>query len=55
MPRLLGKEERKWASYDNDGAWGAGLTKKIFFLHVPFPSSMIFKEMECGPDCWYLY
>jgi len=26
------------------------LTRKIFFLHVPFPPSMIFKEMECGPE-----
>jgi trehalose 6-phosphate synthase/phosphatase len=50
MPCLLGNEERKRASYNNDGAGGARLTKKIFFLHVPSPPSMIFKEMECGPD-----
>ena len=44
MPRLLGNEERKASGP------GARLTKKIFFLRVPFPPSMIFKEMECGPD-----
>ena len=44
MPRLLGDEERR-----ANGS-GVRLTKKIFFLHGPFPPSMIFKEMECGPD-----
>jgi trehalose 6-phosphate synthase/phosphatase len=49
MPRLLGDEEKKMTN--DDGVGGAArLTKKIFFLHVPFPPSMIFKEMECGPD-----
>jgi len=40
LPRMLGDEERK--------SKVARLTKKIFFLHIPFPVSMIFKEMECG-------
>ena len=42
FPRLLGEEEKK-----NNAP---RLTKKIFFLHIPFPASMLFKEMECGPD-----
>jgi trehalose 6-phosphate synthase/phosphatase len=46
MPRLLVNEERKMTKANGGGR----LTKKIFFLHVPFPPSMIFKEMECGPD-----
>ena len=46
MPRLLVNEERKMTKTNGGGR----LTKKIFFLHVPFPPSMIFKEMECGPD-----
>ena len=50
MPRLLGSKEWKRASYDKKGARGARLMKKIFFLQVPFPPSMIFKEMECGAD-----
>jgi hypothetical protein len=41
LPKLLGDEEKK--------ANAPSLTKKIFFLHIPFPVSMIFKELECGP------
>jgi len=41
LPQMLGDEEKKTKS--------VRLTKKIFFLHIPFPVSMIFKEMECGP------
>eukprot|EP00581_Thalassiosira_minuscula_P011072 CAMPEP_0183718280 /NCGR_PEP_ID=MMETSP0737-20130205/11582_1 /TAXON_ID=385413 /ORGANISM="Thalassiosira miniscula, Strain CCMP1093" /LENGTH=1219 /DNA_ID=CAMNT_0025947815 /DNA_START=1 /DNA_END=3660 /DNA_ORIENTATION=- len=44
LPRMLGDEEKKLRGPS------ARLTKKIFFLHIPFPVSMIFKEMECGPD-----
>lgn len=39
LPRLLGEEEVKI---------GSRQTKKIFYLHIPFPVSMIFKEMEFG-------
>ena len=42
LPRMLGDEEKKLEA--------PKLTKKIFFLHIPFPVSMIFKEMECGPS-----
>ena len=39
LPRMLGEEEAKM---------GRRLSKKIFYLHIPFPVSMIFKEMEFG-------
>lgn len=39
LPRMLAEEETKI---------GSRLTKKIFYLHIPFPVSMIFKEMEFG-------
>ena len=40
LPQMLGEEEKRL----NDPK----MTKKIFFLHIPFPVSMIFKEIECG-------
>ncbi|KAL7552438.1 hypothetical protein ACHAWF_015709, partial [Thalassiosira exigua] len=46
LPRLLGDEERTLPTFEGRRS----PTKKIFFLHIPFPVSMIFKEMECGPD-----
>lgn len=39
LPRMLRNEEQMIQR---------PLTKTIFFLHIPFPVSMIFKEMECG-------
>jgi trehalose 6-phosphate synthase/phosphatase len=27
---------------------GRRLTRKVFFLHIPFPTSQIFRELECG-------
>jgi trehalose 6-phosphate synthase/phosphatase len=48
MPRMLVDEEKKMTK--SKLAEGGRLTKKIFFLYVPFPPSMIFKEMECGPE-----
>jgi trehalose 6-phosphate synthase/phosphatase len=24
--------------------------RKVFFLHIPFPTSQIFRELECGED-----
>ncbi len=41
LPKVLSDEEKKVKA--------PRLTKKIFFLHIPFPVSMIFKELECGP------
>ncbi len=29
---------------------GKTVTKKIFLLHIPFPTSQIFRELECGED-----
>mmetsp|Transcript_13808 Transcript_13808/g.23980 ORF Transcript_13808/g.23980 Transcript_13808/m.23980 type:complete len:932 (+) Transcript_13808:2-2797(+) len=26
------------------------LSRKVFFLHIPFPTSQIFRELECGED-----
>jgi len=40
LPRMLVEEEKKMKA--------PRLTKKIFFLHIPFPVSMIFKEMKGG-------
>jgi trehalose 6-phosphate synthase/phosphatase len=28
--------------------YGRSSTKKVFFLHIPFPTSQIFRELECG-------
>lgn len=28
--------------------YGRRLTRKVFFLHIPFPTSQIFRELECG-------
>ncbi|KAL7493464.1 hypothetical protein ACHAWT_002460 [Skeletonema menzelii] len=39
LPRMMSEEEAKI---------GSRLTKKIFYLHIPFPVSMIFKEIEFG-------
>ena len=41
LPRMLGEEETKI---------GRRSTKKIFYLHIPFPVSMIFKEVEFGAN-----
>ena len=27
---------------------GRVMTRKVFFLHIPFPTSQIFRELECG-------
>ena len=40
LPQFLGEEEKRLNA--------PKLTKKIFYLHIPFPVSMIFKEIECG-------
>jgi trehalose 6-phosphate synthase/phosphatase len=29
-------------------AYGMTVTRKVFFLHIPFPTSQIFRELECG-------
>jgi trehalose 6-phosphate synthase/phosphatase len=41
LPRMLSEQEKKI---------GSRLTRKIFYLHIPFPVSMIFKEMEFGTN-----
>ena len=28
--------------------FGRRMTRKVFFLHIPFPTSQIFRELECG-------
>lgn len=28
--------------------FGGRTTRKVFFLHIPFPTSQIFRELECG-------
>ncbi|GKY96224.1 hypothetical protein MPSEU_000582300 [Mayamaea pseudoterrestris] len=28
--------------------YGKCVTRKVFFLHIPFPTSQIFRELECG-------
>ena len=28
--------------------YGECVTSKVFFLHIPFPTSQIFRELECG-------
>ena len=28
--------------------FGRRVTRKVFFLHIPFPTSQIFREIECG-------
>jgi trehalose 6-phosphate synthase/phosphatase len=28
--------------------FGKKVTRKVFFLHIPFPTSQIFRELECG-------
>jgi len=40
LPKLVDQQE--YASC------GRSITKKIFFLHIPFPTSQIFRELECG-------
>ena len=43
LPKLL---------YDKETSQNGGraLTRKVFFLHIPFPTSQIFRELECGED-----
>jgi hypothetical protein len=37
LPRMLNKEPAKSC-------------RKVFFLHIPFPTSQIFRELECGEE-----
>ena len=41
LPKILDDKERNLYS-------GRSVTKKVFFLHIPFPTSQIFREIECG-------
>lgn len=41
---LLPKMVSEW----EDDKFGGRVTRKVFFLHIPFPTSQIFRELECG-------
>ncbi len=43
LPKILDMRER--AQYG-----GRSVTKKVFLLHIPFPTSMCFRELECGEE-----
>ena len=40
LPNMLDSNERN--------RFGQRATKMVFFLHIPFPTSQIFRELECG-------
>jgi len=40
LPKLVDQQEYTSCS--------RSITKKVFFLHIPFPTSQIFRELECG-------
>jgi len=40
LPKLVDCQEN--ASHSHS------ITKKVFFLHIPFPTSQVFRELECG-------
>lgn len=40
LPKLLDADEHE--------RYGSRRTKMVFFLHIPFPTSQIFRELECG-------
>jgi len=40
LPRLLAQDEIEY--------YGRPLSRKVFFLHIPFPTSQIFRELDCG-------
>ena len=42
LPKIMDDRER------NDV--GRSVTKKVFLLHIPFPTSQIFRELECGEE-----
>ena len=42
LPKLLHLEEV--------AQYGRSMTRKVFFLHIPFPTSQIFRELECGEE-----
>jgi len=41
---LLPEQLTKWEVEK----FGRRVTRKVFFLHIPFPTSQIFRELECG-------
>lgn len=41
LPKLVDDKEK----LENNGQ---SITKKIFLLHIPFPTSQVFRELECG-------
>ena len=42
LPKLLHEEEV--------AQFGRSMTRKVFFLHIPFPTSQIFRELDCGEE-----
>ena len=42
LPKLIDDRER--------ADIGRSVTKKVFLLHIPFPTSQIFRELECGEE-----
>jgi len=43
LPKIMDERERE--EYG-----GRSVTKKVFLLHIPFPTSMCFRELECGEE-----
>jgi len=41
LPKLV--NDKEIVKYD-----GNSVTKKVFLLHIPFPTSQVFRELECG-------
>ncbi len=41
LPKMVDDKEK----LENDGQ---SKTKKVFLLHIPFPTSQVFRELECG-------
>ena len=41
LPKMVDDKEQ----LDNNGK---SITKKVFLLHIPFPTSQVFRELECG-------
>ena len=41
LPKMVDDKEQSMYS-------GQSITKKVFLLHIPFPTSQVFRELECG-------
>ena len=47
---VLQKTKNPNNNNNNNNTNSRALTRKVFFLHIPFPTSQIFRELECGED-----